>query len=883
MLLDDVKRNKFDNGLTLLTLEMHHAPIATVWAWFRVGSRNEMPGITGISHWVEHMLFKGGKEFGKGEIFNQVAANGGWNNGFTGPDYTAYFETLPSAKLDLGLRIERDRMVEAIVDPDEVVSERTVIISEREGAENYPRFLLGEAVESAAFTCHPYRWSVIGWKADLEAITREDLYNYYRKHYAPDNAILVVVGDINTKEVVERVHELYGNIAHKSQVDEVRSREPKQLGERRVLVKGPGKVHHMSMACHLPEYGHQDWPAISVLNGVLSGVIGLSFSSGYYGHKTSRLYGALVEKKLASNAAAFAREGVDPYLENIGVVLLPGVDPAVVESAITDEINKVRDKTVGDEELTKIKNLFRASLNYSFDGPTAAAMPVGMFERMRKFEDIRTFYDSIQEVTADDVKRVAETYLDEDNRTFGLYVPTGLGDKPVIDEGGGEMVISARGYIPMARLADAGEGGKALMPPVEKKKTANGIFVQASENMSSETVAFRFTFKSGSAYEGDLPAGVASITSSAMVRGTKTKTFQQIFEKVDSLGASLDEGTGMNTISFYGQCLATDFKAMADLAADVIRNPIFADDQVDLVKGQRLTQLKMEENNTHAVAFRELHHEFFEENHPYHRHGNGYIETVEAMKAGDLREFHRRRIRPERMLVTVVGGLEAGNVFGIVEDNFGDWQGEGDAPTEPDLTGGNVAGVQSKEVNVPGKTQCDIAIAFKGVPRLDEGYEALSQAINVYGQLGLMGRIGKAVRDEAGMAYYSVAWNSNSIGDYMWQIMAGVNPKNADKAKKIILAEVEKMRDELITEDEDKMLKDYLTGSFPLMFETMGRAAGALENPAIFGLPDDYYEKYIETARSVTREDIREAAKKYFDPENYTIVIAGPVEQIVKE
>src|ERR687888_206901 len=197
----EVVTTRLANGLTVLTRELHHAPVATFWVWYRVGGRNEVPGVTGISHWVEHMLFKGTETFKPGEVFRQVTANGGTLNGFTWIDYTAYFETLPADRIDLALRIESDRMANAVFDPDEVASERTVIISEREGSENEPEHLLDEEVSSIAFKVHPYGGGVIGWKCDLRTMTRDDLYNHYKTYYAPNNATVVAVGDFYTPEL----------------------------------------------------------------------------------------------------------------------------------------------------------------------------------------------------------------------------------------------------------------------------------------------------------------------------------------------------------------------------------------------------------------------------------------------------------------------------------------------------------------------------------------------------------------------------------------------------------------------------------------------------------------------------------------------------------
>src|SRR5438045_3352512 len=252
------ERYSFPNGLSLITKEIHSAPVVSFWVWYRVGARNEHGGITGVSHWVEHMMFKGTSTLGKGQIMQEVAENGGTLNAFTSDDWTAYFETLPSDRLDLALRIEADRIANSRFDPEEVASERTVIISEREGSENEPDHLLDEEVSATAFKVHPYGSGVIGWKCDLRTMTRDDLYNHYKTYYAPNNATVVVVGDIDTEELVGKIGEAFGQYKTSHKLPEVRAIEPEQIGERRVVVEKPGSTAQIEIVYHTPSASHPD-------------------------------------------------------------------------------------------------------------------------------------------------------------------------------------------------------------------------------------------------------------------------------------------------------------------------------------------------------------------------------------------------------------------------------------------------------------------------------------------------------------------------------------------------------------------------------------------------------------------------------------------------
>lgn len=410
------------NGLKVLTVERRTAPIASVWAWYRVGSRNERLGITGVSHWVEHMLFKGGKEFGKGEIFKQVAKHGGVNNGFTDCDFTAYFETLPAEALDLGLRIEADRMAHALFDPAEVASERTVIISEREGAENHPAYLLGEELNATAFREHPYRWSVIGYKDDLRTMTREDLYGYYRTYYAPNNAFLVIAGSFERKALLERVGELFGGIGRRGDPPKLTVCEPEQRAERQVTLRQSGGAALVRVAHRIPAVTHDDLYPLTVAVTVLSGASGIGFSGGV-GGRTSRLHVALVRKELASGAFAGCEAGIDPHLFLAGATVRHGVDPARVEAALLAELDRLRAEPPTEQEMAKALTQLHASFAYAWDSVTGIGGMVGAAEATEGYPRLETFLGRLDAVTAADVQRVAAAYFTESSRTLARFIP----------------------------------------------------------------------------------------------------------------------------------------------------------------------------------------------------------------------------------------------------------------------------------------------------------------------------------------------------------------------------------------------------------------------------------------------------------------------------
>jgi zinc protease len=415
---------KLANGLQVLLKPVRTAPVVSNWIWYRVGSRNELPGKTGISHWVEHMMFKGTPTFPKGSIMLEVNRNGGVLNGFTSQDYTAYFETLPADRLDLGLLIESDRMAQSIIDPDEVASERSVIISEREGSENEPEWLLYEEVMATAFRVHPYGHPVIGWKEDLRALTREDLWQHYKMYYGPHNAVLVIAGDIDVDRVRRRVDELFAPIPAGPTPPPVQFKESPQQGERRVILRQPGATAYFQAVYHTCASAHADAFALMILEAILSGA---NFGGGTSTHRSARLYRALVETQIATFAGAHFQPSIDPDPFQFHGTLRDGHAPAEFEAALDAEIERLRREPVLADELAKVRKQVQAQFAYSLERVSTQAQWLGVTEMLGDWHRFDTLVDSLLAVTAEDVQRVAQTYLQPANRTVGYFEPKAEG------------------------------------------------------------------------------------------------------------------------------------------------------------------------------------------------------------------------------------------------------------------------------------------------------------------------------------------------------------------------------------------------------------------------------------------------------------------------
>jgi zinc protease len=401
------------NGLKVMVKEDHTSPIAVFQIWYRVGSKDEEAGLTGMSHLLEHMMFKGTEKYGPGEISREVMRYGGTDNAFTWKEFTAYHQTLPSDRIELSFEIESDRMQNLILDPRETLSERSVVMEERRlRHEDVPQNALFEQVVATAFNVHPYRWPVIGWMSDLANIDREDLFRHYRKFYSPDNAFIVVAGDVNTEEILKKAGEHFAAIDPVTSRRTLNSVEPAQQGERRVHLKKEAELPYMIAAYHVPPFPEKDGYVLAILAHVLSG-------------KSGRLYRAVVyDEKIALNAnASYIGINTDPFLFLLDATAAPGEEIEDVEEALFEQVEILKEEPPTDFELQGAKNRLVASFIMGQDSVFNQAMQLGLYEILGDWRYLHKYVEEIHKVKAKDVSRVAEKYLTRENRTVGILIP----------------------------------------------------------------------------------------------------------------------------------------------------------------------------------------------------------------------------------------------------------------------------------------------------------------------------------------------------------------------------------------------------------------------------------------------------------------------------
>lgn len=861
----DVKVNEtiLSNGLKIVTSENHTAPVVTFMVWYKVGSRNERPGITGISHLLEHMLFKSTKNFPNEKIFQIVQENGGICNGFTSEDYTAYFETLASDRIEIAVQVEAERMINGIMNPIAQKPEITVVKSELEGGDNDPVSLLWKNVQATAFLNHSYRWPVIGWVSDLININKNDLENYYKTYYVPNNATIVAVGDFRTENLISLIKKYFGKIKEGNTPPEVREKEPPQLGERRIKVRKEGNTEYVLAVYHIPEINNPDILPLNVLSQILSA------------GQTSRLHKKLVLGDLATSVYSSAGENKDPGLFIIFAQVRKDKNVTDVEKAMLEEIEKIKKEGITQEEFDKAIEQMEAEHIYSKGTVTSIARALGYYETISSYKNYVDFLENLKKVKIEDINRVANQYFSEDNRTIGHFVPTApLEEK----EEKTEIPDKVAYYRPPENI-----------PQIYREVLDNGMVVIIMEDHTRPTVTIRGGVKAGFLFDTKEKYGVSVAVPFMLSRGTTNRTLLQIADELEKVGAYVNVTPSVETAEFSGFSRSKDFPKVIKILADILQNPSFPQDELErgkLMAGTVLNSILDDPEARAALKALEL---IYPETHLFHAPKIKNIKKIiQNMKREDLVEFHKNYYGGETAIMVIVGDIKKDEALEIVRKSFSSWHAR-TPKKEINLPDVPLLDKERREIiDMPGKSQVNCVLGYNSpLTRINPDYYAADVMNKIFGGLSITSRLYKKLRVEKGYVYYvrsgflSTLFASGGAGltSGPWGITFGVNKENMDDAIKIVIEEMKKIREKGVTKDELNSAIKYITGSFPLRLESQGGLANALYSAEYFSLGLDYPWNFKKHYENLTLEQINEAAKKYIHPDNLVITIAGPYGQ----
>jgi zinc protease len=876
------------NDMTILLVPDHTSPVFTFMVVYHVGSRNEAPGNTGSAHLLEHMIFnKSTENFGRAkghktfqEVLYEAGADFSSTNMTTWYDRMNGYSTLPSDKLELAMRIEADRLGRGLILDSERQSEMSVVRNEYEIGENNPWQALWKATVAAAVQAHPYHWSTIGYRSDIEGVTTEKLREHYKTFFHPNNAEAILVGDFDTDKALALFDREFGSFKKSDKpIPQVITVEPPQEGERRTLVQRPGTVGMVMLGYMRPGAMHADFIPLEVLTSILADGV------------NSRLYRALVDAGLATNVQANNFTLKDPYPLLIDATLAAGKSHDDVEKAIKAAVAEIVANGVTDEEVKRAQQQIEVAVIRSRDGTYNYASNLGESVASTNWKWFLTYVENIKGVTAAEVKRAAAAYLVPDRATVGWFVPSAAKSGAPPASGG---VVAAKADVAQTAKPAAGAAAAPQAPAgkraagsfaqrTTRRVLKNGIILDVVENHSVPTVAIR-----GIAFAGDIaaPAGkpaVPSLTAKMLQRGTKTRTKEQIGKLLDDVGASRFYGSSLTETNLSANGMARDLPLLLDVIADELKNPAFSEEELAKAKKELETDYLRADDNTQSRAIERLAQLVYRDTHPYYAAGREkLVASNNAATADDLRAFHRARYNGANMIIAIVGDVDAAKTITLVEKHLGNLP-KGERYAVPQLDAVKPAEKGSREVvTMRGKANMNLIMGTaSGLRRTDPDYDAALIANAALGQNSLSSRIGRRVRDTEGLSYNlssRYAWSDQLEG--MWLVNVNVAPQNLAKAMKSTFEEIEKFGREGITDEEVAIQKNFFAGNYQVGLGSNAGIANALVNAEKFGFGPRYLDEFPQRIRAVTKEEVNAATRKHFFPDKLHTVVAGDLEKL---
>ena len=877
MLTQDVRKTILDNGLTVLTKEVHTAPVVTVQVWYKVGSRQEAPGVNGIAHQLEHMLFKGTNErpIQFGRLFSAL---GSASNAFTSYDNTAYFGTVEREKLTALLTLEADRMQNSRIEASQLETEKRVVISELQGYENSPEYRLNRAVMRAAFPNQAYGLPVGGTKADVQNFTHAKVLDYYRQHYSPDNATLIVVGDFQTESVLSAIQETFGKVAKSSRSAALSNNKPQTTGipqptanKTPIVLREEGSASFMQEVYPLPAVNHPDVPALDVMDYILTG------------GRNSRLHQALVESGLASEMSGGAANLIEAGWYELSATAAPGQKLEPIEQVLTSELTKLTDKGVTQEELQRAKTQLSANVILSLRDITSQAMQLGSDQSTAgDYRFTERYLAAVKTVSTADVQRVAKTYLTSSNRTVGFFEPTTLKGEPGETSTDGAQTSESFNAGPPVDPAEVAKylpplqsPGKSMSQSLPQEfSLANGMRVLLMPDASNPTVTLSGHMLAGSEFDSTAKAGLASLTAENLMNGTKTRDALSLAKALEDRGASLGFSANREGVQVEGNGLAADLPILIQTFADVVQNATFPTDKLELTRQQSLTGLEVELDSPAQLGRRTFQQAVYPENHPFHAFPTP--ESLQGITREDVLSFYQQHYRPDTTVLAMVGNFDLEKVRALLESQLSGWQATGQAPVA------NYPEVQLPkkilQLNpvIPGKAQAVTLLGYRGIDRKDPRFYAALVLNQIVGGDTLSSRLGTEIRDRQGLTYgiYSYFQAGLQPGPFLVQMQT--SPEDAQKAIASTISLLKQMQEKGVTNNEVSAAKRSLKSQYPVALANPDELAQTILRNEVYGLSKSEIREFVGQVESVTLEQVNQAAKELLHPDNLVVVTAGP-------
>jgi zinc protease len=819
-----VRVTTLDNGLTIIVREDHSAPVVSAQAWSKTGSIHEGKWLgAGMSHVLEHMLFKGTTTRGASRIDQEVQEAGGYMNAYTSFDRTVYHIDVPSTGARVAIDILCDIMRHATLPADEMAKEKQVILREMDMNQDDPGRRAGRRLFETAYTRSPYRHTVIGYPDIYNQLKAEDITGYYRERYAPNNVFYVIVGDVKAAEVVKQIRDSYADAKAMAMPPEVLPEEPRQTAPRETIEEAPIELGHVHISWHIPDIRHPDVPALDVLAAVLGN------------GRSSRLYQQVREKLALVHS-------VDAWTYNPGDAGLIGVSAMVdadkftaAREAIFGEVEKIKGGKVQAREVAKaVKRFVAGTLAVQKTMQGQAGDLGGSWLAANDLNFSHRFLEAVKRVTRADLRRVALEYLTPANRTVYALLP--------------------QGAAPKAEAAPS----EAAEHSIRKFELKNGLRLLVKEDHRLPFVQFRAVLQGGVLAETSTNSGLTHLMAKMLIKGTARRTAEEIARQIESVGGSIDSIAGYNTFGVSVEVMSDDLSLGLNLVADVLLNPSFPKPPLDREREVQLAGIKAQKDQLLRSAGLAMRRALFGDR-GYGLDVLGSEESVGRLSVAELRVIHKRLAVPANCVLAIFGDVQPAKIKASVEKAFAKWR----SGPKPELDGEPLAPLREvrRVSETRDKKQAVLVVGFPGASIHDSDRYALELLREACSDLG--SRLFLRIRESLGLAYYVGAQNFIGLAPGYVSFYAGTEPAKAKQVEQELLREAELLRAEGLTAEELNRAKAKTVGQRKIARQDLGNHAMSTALDELYGLGYAHGDAEDALYEAVTLDQIKAVAQKY--------------------
>ncbi len=837
-----------NNGMNLIVDEVHSAPVASVRFYVRAGSvrEQEFTG-AGVSHYLEHLIGKGSPTRTAEEIDNLQEEMGNQTNAYTTSDHTCYYITSASRYVDQMIEIIADYLFNPLLDEKDIETQRQIILREMAMGDDDPSRQIYYLLTQTMFRIHPARYRTIGYPKRFKQITRDDLVKYHARSYTSDNVVVVVVGDVHTDSVFETLEKCLAGVQRTGTVIPALPTEPTQTGERRAEEIAPGLARaYLAMGFHTVDLFHPDLYALDVLDYILS-------SGG-----SSRLVSRIREQQgLVDSIGSYSLTPAYGAGRFVITSTLDEKNLAAAEKAILDELAEVKTKLVGKAELMRAKKQKQSELVYTHGSVESWAGTLGTdYLSTGDVNFSKHYVEGIGKVTVQDIKRVANTYFTQTNRTVAVRRP----GKTQPGEQAGPKAVER--------------------PKTLKSKLANGITVLTQEDHTAPMVTVQASFLGGLRYEIKDTAGAGRVLAAMLKRGTSTRSRIQIAQTLDNMGASISIGSGRNSFNADGQALSGDLNTLLSLMADCIRNPSFPEDELNRVKELTLAGIKARQEDVEQIAMYLMLGRLFE-GHPYAMDPIGTEESVRRIDRESLLAHHGRICNPRGMVLSIYGDVSRDSALELAEKYFADWE-PGDAqavalsmPPAPE----GIDQIRRDRDQVQGM----VYFGFRG-PAVDAedryALDVLDAAFSGIGYPG--GRLHTKLRGD-GLVYFTHMVPVAGLDPGFIMVYAGTQPEKLGDVEQIIKDLIADVQSDPLSASEFDRARKMCISAHQVSMGEVGERVMRETLDELYGLGFQHSARYADEIEKVTPEQVQAAARKYLDLDHCVLTVTKPAPQSAQD